>query len=114
MINTLTIIFSSFILFSWTSTLAESTHEKQATPGKSYICQFGKYGVVVIDTRDPGASISIDGVRYPATDGSYFYQTVDGKIAIAFNPKMTKWTLMSEEDSKEITDAHCKVKFNNK
>ncbi|WP_124095986.1 hypothetical protein [Burkholderia gladioli] len=112
--NTLTAILSLLFFIPLNSASAKSTHEKQATPGKSYVCQFGKYGVVVIDTRDPGASISIDGVRYPATDGSYFYQTSDRKIAIAFNPKMTTWTLMSEEDSEEITDAHCKVKLNNK
>ena len=34
---------------------------------------------VVIDTRDPSASITIAGRRRPATHGSYFYQTEDGE-----------------------------------
>ncbi|WP_174525070.1 hypothetical protein [Burkholderia glumae] len=107
-------IFALLLSISWNAASAESTHEKQAISGKTYTCQFGKYGVVTIDTRDPGASITIHGIRYPATDGSYFYQTENGKIAIAFNSKMTKWTLMSEENSEGITDTHCKVKSNRK
>lgn len=90
----------------------EPTHERRAILGRSYICHFGKYGVVTIDTRDPGASITIGGVRHPAKDGSYFYQTDDGRVAIAFNSKMTAWTYLSEEDPNGITDSHCRVRAN--
>ncbi len=110
--KTLSTIFTLLIFLSCNAASAGSTHESRPIPGNSYVCQFGQYGVVTIDTRDPGASITFGGVRYPATDGSYFYQTTDRKIAIAFNPKMTQWTLMSEESSEEITDAHCKVRPN--
>ncbi len=70
--------------------------------------------MVTIDTRDPGASITIEGIRHPAKDGSYFYQTDDGKFAIAFNPKMTAWTYLSEDEPDGITDSHCKIRTNKK
>ncbi|MBU9562935.1 hypothetical protein KTE54_19815 [Burkholderia multivorans] len=108
------VIFSLFIILATTSAPAKSIHENKPVFGKSYICHFGKYGIVTIDTRDPGASITISGVRHPATDGSYFYQTDDGKTAIAFNPKMTIWTYLSEEEPNGITDSHCKVQTNKK
>ncbi|MFP3454364.1 hypothetical protein R0K30_22425, partial [Bacillus sp. SIMBA_154] len=43
------LLFSSTHLAS-----AEPTHEKKEILGRSYMCDFGKYGVVTIDTRDPG------------------------------------------------------------
>src|ERR1700743_1828834 len=92
--------------------LAASTVDKQITQSHSYICHFGKYGVVTIDTRPPGASITIHGVRYPAKGGSYFYQTDDGKVAIAFNPQLTAWTYLSAEDPAGITDSHCRISIN--
>lgn len=106
--RSLAIIFTLFILLSTHLALAESVSGRKVRLGHSYVCHFGKYGVVTIDTRDPGASITIDGVRHPANDGSYFYQTDDGKLAIAFNPKMTVWTYMSADEPEGITDAHCK------
>ncbi|WP_157655417.1 hypothetical protein [Burkholderia ubonensis] len=107
-------IFASLLLLSTHFASAESTHEKKVVLGRTYVCHFGKYGVVAIDTRDPGTSITIGGIRYPASDGSYFYQTDDGKIAIAFNPKMTAWTYLSDENPDGITDSHCKVRANKK
>ncbi|CAI8748745.1 hypothetical protein EMIT0158MI4_130095 [Burkholderia ambifaria] len=103
------LLFSSTHLAS-----AEPTHEKKEILGRSYMCDFGKYGVVTIDTRDPGSSITIGGVRHPAKNGGYFYQTDDGKFAIAFNPKMTAWTYLSGDDPDGITDSHCKVSTNKK
>ncbi|WP_175759545.1 hypothetical protein [Burkholderia ambifaria] len=112
--KTLAAVLSLLLLFSMHLASAESIYGKKAILGHSYICHFGKYGVVTIDTRDPGASITIGSIRHPAKDGSYFYQTDDGKIAIAFNPKMTAWTYLSEEDPDGITDSHCKVRANKK
>jgi hypothetical protein len=85
--------------------------EKKLMLGRSYVCHFGKYGEVTIDTRDPDASITIGGIRYPAKGGSYFYQTDDGKLTVAFNPKMTTWTYLSEANPNGIADDHCKVSF---
>ncbi|WP_412021443.1 hypothetical protein [Burkholderia cepacia] len=112
--KTLSTIFTLLLLFSMHLASAESVHEKRVILGRSYICHFGQFGVVTIDTRDPGASITVGGIRYPAKDGSYFYQTDDGKIAIAFNPKMTAWTYLSDDNPDGITDSHCKVRTNKK
>jgi hypothetical protein len=91
------------------SALADSVNHRQIKPSYLYRCHFEKYGVVTIDTRHPGTSITIDGVRYPATEGSYFYQSTDGKFAVAFNSKMTVWTYLSADEPKGISDSHCKV-----
>lgn len=112
--KTLVAIFALLILCSMHLASAESIHGKKVILGRSYICHFVKYGVVTIDTRDPGASITVGGIRYSAKDGSYFYQTDDGKVAIAFNPKMTAWTYLSDENPDGITDSHCKVRRNKK
>jgi hypothetical protein len=82
-------IFTVLLFSSTHLATAKLADEKEAVLGRSYVCHFGRYGMVTIDTRDPGASISIGGVRYPATGGSYFYQPIDGNFVIAFNPKMT-------------------------
>lgn len=93
--------------------LAHPVMSAPASMGRTYVCHFGKFGEVKIDTRDPGASITVGGVRYPAVDGSYFYQTVDGKVAVAFNPDMTAWTWMSDgENQASVTDSRCKVVAN--
>ncbi|CAB3753724.1 hypothetical protein LMG29660_02188 [Burkholderia puraquae] len=108
--KSLVVIFASSFLVLTHPVLAASV-----STGRSYVCHFGKYGEVKIDTRDPGASIIIGGVRYPAVNGSYFYQTVDGKVAVAFNPDMTAWTLMTDGENRSgITDSHCKVVANEK
>jgi hypothetical protein len=112
--NVLALIAALFFFFFANSTSIAAGSGKKVILGHSYVCHFGKYGQVTIDTRDPGASITIDGVRHSATSGSYFYQTDDGKLAIAFNPKMTAWTYMSEDDPDGITDEHCKVSSNKK
>jgi hypothetical protein len=61
--------------------------------GETVTCIFPTAGKVVLDTREPGASITHAGTRYPATSGSYFYQTETANISMAFNPAMTRWTL---------------------
>ncbi|WP_245616628.1 hypothetical protein [Paraburkholderia acidipaludis] len=100
-----------FIAVYPASTFADSTGDAVIL-GHSCSCNFGQYGMVTIDTRDPGASITINGVRHPATSGSYFYQTDDGKVAIAFNPKMSVWTFLSAEDPNGVSDTHCKMTLN--
>lgn len=92
--------------------LASSISVDKIKLGHSYVCHFGKYGKAIIDTREPGASITIGGVRYAASSGSYFYQTDDGKLAIAFNPEMTVRTYVSAEDPIGITASHCGVTTN--
>ncbi len=109
-----TTIFFLFSLLFAESALADAGSANKPTLGRSYVCNFGLYGVVTIDTRDPGASITIHGVRHAASDGSYFYQTKDGEIAIAFNPQMTVWTYLSADHPEGIADAHCKVHVNRK
>jgi hypothetical protein len=70
-------------------------------PGETFTCHFGRFGKVIIDTRDPGSTITIAGRRYPILDGSYFYQTEDGKIAILFGPRMKWW------EYNDVRDNHC-------
>lgn len=74
---------------------AAPEHRNTAT---TYTCRFGPHGIVVIDTRDPGASITIAGRRRPATHGSYFYQTEDGEIAVMFGPDMRFWEYDGHRD----------------
>jgi hypothetical protein len=74
--------------------------------GKSYICDFGPHGTVVIDTRYPGATITIDGKVHPAQHGSYFYQTQDGDIAVMFGPDRRFW------EYRGVRDDQCVVKNN--
>ncbi|MGL5837616.1 MAG: hypothetical protein ACRCY3_03855 [Sphingorhabdus sp.] len=61
--------------------------------GETYKCLFPRAGKVILDTREPGASITHKGQRHPASSGSYFYQTDGSDISLAFNPSMTRWTL---------------------
>ncbi len=60
--------------------------------GETFDCRFPKAGHVVIDTREPGASITVDGKRYAARDGSYFYQTDDDDVLLFFGPGFRRWT----------------------
>ena len=92
--------------------LAVPSSMDKGRPGQTYICHFGIHGTVAIDTRYPVASITVDGIRHFARGGSYFYQTDDGKLAIAFDPEMTTWTYLSAEEPAGITDRHCKTKIN--
>ncbi|MGF6605490.1 hypothetical protein OKW45_000390 [Paraburkholderia sp. WSM4175] len=107
-------ILLASLLFATYPLFADSSNHIRAILNHSYICHFGRYGVVTIDTRDPGASITVHGIRYPAKGGSYFYQTDDGKLTVAFNPEMTTWTYLSAEESAGIADSHCKVISNKK
>jgi len=69
--------------------------------GETYTCHYGRHGTVIIDTREPGGSITVRGKRYPAQGGSDFYQTDDGKIAVLFGPNMRFW------DYEDVRDDHC-------
>ncbi len=71
--------------------------------GETHSCFFPKAGKVLINTRSQAATITYKGRRYPASDGSYFYQADKGKISVMFNPSMTKWSfsLWSGDDSDE-------------
>ena len=82
------------------------TSAKASSPGETFTCHFGRYGVVVIDTRDPGASITVHGRRHPAQDGSYFYQSEDGAIVVMFGPDMRWWSYH------DIEDHHCARRAN--
>jgi hypothetical protein len=58
----------------------------------TYTCHFRRHGLVIIDTRDPGATITYRGKKYPVQDGSYFYvDNDDPKIMIMFGPRMRWW-----------------------
>jgi hypothetical protein len=78
-------------------------------PGETYTCHFGQYGKVVIDTRDPGSSITAGGKAYPAKAGSYFYQVEDGKIAF-FSFNKQGWAYVDavmDPNLRPIVDRHC-------
>ena len=85
-----------------------------ASRGETYTCNFGRYGRVVIDTREPGSSITVGGKTYPAAGGSYFYQTDDGKIAF-FGPDMKFWSYADasvDPELKGVVDHHCSRRAN--
>jgi hypothetical protein len=84
------------------------------SPGVIYTCQFRIAGTIVINTREPGATISVNGKRHAATSGSYFYQTTDGsEIVMMFGPgaSMTKWTYQKKNGPAENAK-YCKRKTN--
>ena len=64
--------------------------------GETYTCRFAHAGTVLIDTREPGSSITLHGRRHPATGGAYFYQSDDGAVTVMFGPMMRWWELDGE------------------
>lgn len=76
--------------------------------GETFTCHFGRYGTVIIDTREPGATITINGQRHAAHSGSYFYQSHDGKVAVFFGPSMKWW------EYNDVSDHHCVHRSNKK
>jgi hypothetical protein len=81
--------------------------------GETYTCLFPKAGKVLLDTREPGTSITYKGKRHPATSGSYFYQS-ESDISIAFNTAKTKWTLtvLDQGEPQSETIKSCNKKRN--
>jgi hypothetical protein len=73
---------------------------KPQRTAKVFTCHFPKSGTVIIDTREPKASITVNGKRYPAQSGAYFYQSVDGDIFVAFGPgaSFKFWEYEGERD----------------
>lgn len=71
-----------------------------------YDCMFPTTGRVIIDTREPGNSITVGGEKKSAQSGSYFYQTDDGAFAVAFKPDMKTWEVLPEGE----VATNCKVK----
>lgn len=60
--------------------------------GWTYLCRFPRHGLVLIDTRDRGSSITYRGKKYPAQGGSYFYvYNDDPEIMVMFKPNMRRW-----------------------
>jgi len=101
-VNRLPLVLLPFLLASGSQSIA-------AARGETYTCHFGRYGEVVIDTREPGSTIMVGGKRYAAQSGSYFYQTEDGKIAF-FGPGMRFWSYTDatvDPALKGIGDHHC-------
>lgn len=66
--------------------------------GETYVCQFPKAGRVVIDTREPGATVQWRGHSYPVSGGSYFYNTEDGRVVVYFGPAMKWWNFGDGKD----------------
>jgi len=93
--------FLPLLGFAVFASAISSSPAQAAARGETFTCHFGRYGKVVIDTRDPGSSITVNGRRLAAQDGSYFYQTTDGKIVVYFGPNMRFW------DYNDVRDRHC-------
>lgn len=77
--------------------------------GETYTCHFGRYGAVVIDTREPGSTITVGGKTYPANAGHYYYQTEDGKIAF-FGLHKSRWAYAdagTNPEPKMIDGSNC-------
>lgn len=64
--------------------------------GETLACRFPKAGLVILDTREPGASITLGGVRHAAQSGAYFHQSADGQIALLHRPGIKRVTLVRE------------------
>lgn len=94
-----------------TFTYAVSTTSAVAkSRGSTYVCHFGHYGRVVIDTRQPGASITVKKRKYPTSSGSYFYQADKNNIIVVFNPTRTRWGYVDSRIDpmlNPIYDHHC-------
>ncbi len=75
---------------------------KARRTAKIYTCHFPKGGTVIIDTREPKASITVGAKRYPAQSGSYFYQSVDGDVVVMFGPgaRFKYWEFNGERDTR--------------
>jgi len=71
------------------------------TPGETYTCHFGQYGMVVINTRYPGATMTVGGRTILVYGGSDFFQARDGDEFILFGPNMRFWIYH------DIRDNHC-------
>lgn len=69
-----------------------------------YECSFPRTGIVTINPDYPGTSITVDGETMPAASGSYFYQTDDGQIAIAFRPGMEVWEILPDGETSTICE----------
>ena len=83
--------------------------------GETFTCHFGRYGTVVIDSRETGATVTVRGHRYPIKGGSYFYQTDDSQIVLAFSSDMRRWTYTDVRDDPNfegIEDRHCSRRAN--
>lgn len=59
--------------------------------GETFDCRFPKAGHVVIDTREPDSSITVNGRRWAAAGGSDFYQTTETGPLVSFGPNMRWW-----------------------
>lgn len=60
--------------------------------GETWTCRFPKTGVVIIDTREPGTTVTIRGKKQAAIGGSYFYYPRDRPDEmLMFGPNMTFW-----------------------
>lgn len=67
--------------------------------GETYTCLFPKAGKVMIDTREPGSTITYRGETHAATGGSYFYTANDRpEIMVMFGPRMAYWEFGTEGD----------------
>ncbi|NJM50066.1 MAG: hypothetical protein HC843_03600 [Sphingomonadales bacterium] len=76
--------------------------EATAKPNANiYTCNFPTAGKVLIDTTPNSSSITYKGVTYPASSGSYFYQSDNGAIAAMFTPDKSEWGLMGEGIAEE-------------
>jgi hypothetical protein len=93
-------LFLFSAIFAVSLSTAPVTDAKARRLATVYTCQFPKGGTVVIDTREPKASITINGKRHPAQSGSYFYQSVDGDIVVMFGPGIVPkfWEYNGERD----------------
>ena len=71
---------------------ANSAHAREHVyAGETFDCRFPKAGHVVIDTREPGTSITVNGKRWAASSGSDFYQTTEAGPLLSFGPNMRWW-----------------------
>jgi len=72
--------------------LLSAASQEHRYVGESWTCQFPKTGTVIIDTREPGASLTIRGKKRRAYHGSDFYYPADDpNETLIFGPNMSWW-----------------------
>jgi hypothetical protein len=86
--------------------------------GETFTCHFGRYGTVMIDTREPGETVTINGQRHAALPGSYWFGLADNQdVTLFFGPNMKFWDYVDSRtspDNKGIRDKHCTRRANKK
>lgn len=103
-------LYSIALALSGLAAIIPNSPAAAKSQGIKFLCHFGNYGIVTINTREPGSYIIVKNKKYPTTSGGYFYLADDDNITISFNSKMTVWGYADariDPDLHAVHDRHC-------